>query len=376
MTDGLRRFAREDVIPVIAPWVASKAIVGVGILLARDLLDHLRAAPRPVAAVQGLFAWDAAYYRDVAQGGYDAVEQAGLRFFPLLPLVARGLAAPLGGRVGPVIVLLVWTAALMYGALLHRFVVVETGDRALARRSVWIGLLAPPALCLVLGYAEAVLALAAVGAFLAARRGHWWWAAFAGCAAALARPTGVLLVLPLAVEAYLALRRGATEGRGRVGMVAAVFAPAAGLATYLSWSAVAGNGFTEPLSIQSSAQLRGGFVPPWTSLHGALDALGSGDRLGSGLHLVWAIVVLACVVAAARRLPASCTVWAAASILVALCAPNLDSFERYALVTFPVVVGAGVITARPRDLFPAVTVLAGAGLLGATVLAAMGRLVP
>ena len=173
-----------------------------------------------------------------------------------------------------------------------------------------------------------------------------------------------------------ALRRGSTEGRSILGMATAVVAPALGLLTFLGWSSAAGNGFLEPLRIQSSARLRGGTVPPWTSLHGALDALGSGDRLGSGLHLVWAIVVIVCVVAAARRLPVSCTVWAAASVLVALCAPNLDSFERYALVTFPVVVGAGVLTARPRDLFPAVTALAGAGLLGATVLAAMGRLVP
>ena len=376
MIDGLRRFVREDVAPAFAPWVASRAIVVVGILLARDLLDHLRADPRPVAAAQGLFAWDAAYYRDVAQGGYDAVAHAGLRFFPLLPLIARAVAAPIGGRVGPVIIVIVWLAALAYGALLHRFVLGETGDRGLARRSVWIGFLAPPALCLVLGYAEALLAVAAVGAFLAARRGHWWWAAAAAYAAALARPTGVLLALPLAVEAFLALRRGSTEGRSILGMATAVVAPALGLLTFLGWSSAAGNGFLEPLRIQSSARLRGGTVPPWTSLHGALDALGSGDRLGSGLHLVWAIVVIVCVVAAARRLPVSCTVWAAASVLVALCAPNLDSFERYALVTFPVVVGAGVLTARPRDLFPAVTALAGAGLLGATVLAAIGRLVP
>lgn len=376
MTDGLRRFGREDVVPVLAPWVASRAIVLLGIALVRYLLDHARVLPRPVAAAQGLFAWDAAYYRDIAQGGYDAVSSAGLRFFPLLPLLARAVAAPLGGRVGPVMVIGVWIAALAYGALLHRFVVNETGDRTLARRSVWLGLLAPPAMCLVLGYAEALLAVAAVGAFLTARRGHWWWAAAAGYGAALARPTGVLLVLPIAIEAFLALRRGSTEGRGILGLVAAVGAPALGILTYLGWSAAAGHGFAEPLRIQSSANLRGGFVPPWTSLHGALDALGSGDRLGSGLHLVWAVVVIVCVVASARRLPVSCTVWAVASVLVALCAPNLDSFERYALVTFPVVVGAGVLTARPRDLFPAVSVLAGAGLFGATVLAAMGRLVP
>ena len=173
MIDGLRRFVREDVVPAFAPWVASRAIVVVGILLARDLLDHLRADPRPVAAAQGLFAWDAAYYRDIAQGGYASVSHAGLRFFPLLPLLARALAWPIGGRVGPVILILVNVAALLYAALLHRLVVDETSDGDLARRTVWLALLAPPALCYVFGYAEAIFAVFAVVVFMAARRRRW-----------------------------------------------------------------------------------------------------------------------------------------------------------------------------------------------------------
>ena len=130
------------------------------------------------------------------------------------------------------------------------------------------------------------------------------------------------------------------------------------------------------MRIQSSSNLRGGFVPPWTALSGAFADLRSGDSLGSGLHLVWAIVVIACVVAVARRLPVSYTAWAGLSVLVALSAPNLDSFERYAVVTFPVVIGGAILTARPRDLFPAVVTACGAGLFGATYLVLQGRLIP
>ena len=44
-----------------------------------------------------LLAWDAAFYADIAHGGYDAVPRAGLRFFPLVPLLARAVAVVLRG---------------------------------------------------------------------------------------------------------------------------------------------------------------------------------------------------------------------------------------------------------------------------------------
>lgn len=376
---GWRRFAREDLGPALTPWIVSRAVVLVALAIARDLGEQLRTGLRPIPLRQGLFAWDAAFYRDIAQGGYDAVADAGLRFFPGLPLLARALAWPLGGRVGPVIIVVVNLAALVYAGALHRLVVVETEDRELARRTIWLALLAPSALCLVLGYAEAVFALLAVLVFMAARARRWWWAAAAAFGAALTRPTGVLLAVPIAIEALAAWRATPSAAR-RLGGVAApvlaVLAPVAGIGSFLWWSAASGRGFLTPLQIQSSSRLRGGFVAPWTALRMAASNLASGDRLGSGLHLVWAVVVIACVVAAARRVPVSYWVWAALSVAVALSAPNLDSFERYAVATFPVIIGAGVLTARPRDLYPAVLAVSGAGLLGATYLALQGRLVP
>lgn len=374
-----RRAARADLAPALAPWIVSRAVVLVALAIARDIGEQLTLNLEPIPLRQGLFAWDAAYYRDIAAGGYDAVAHAGLRFFPFLPLLARALAWPIGGRVGPVILVLVNVAALLYAAGLHRLVVEETGDEVLARRTIWLALLAPPALCSVFGYAEAIFALLTVVVFLAARRRHWWWAAGAAGLAALTRPTGILLVLPLLIEAVHAFR-SAEAGERRIGSTigsaVAVVAPVVGLCSFLGWSAAAGHGFLTPLRIQSSSTLRGGFVAPWTALRMAFADLRSGDSLGSGLHLVWAIVVIACVVAAWRRLPRSYGAWAVLSVIVALSAPNLDSFERYAVATFPIMIGAGILTARPRDLYPAVLAACGAGLFGATYLVLQGRLVP
>ena len=87
-------------------------------------------------------------------------------------------------------------------------------------------------------------------------------------------------------------------------------------------------------------------MSPFTSVGHAVHELVSGDRVGYGLHAVTAAVVVVLVVVAARKLPFSYTLYAGASVLVAFCAHNLDSVERYSLATFPLVIAAGVLLRR------------------------------
>ena len=84
----------------------------------------------------------------------------------------------------------------------------ETGDGAVARRSLWVLSLLPAAFVLVMGYAESVLLVFALGCFLALRppagasglRPHFAVAGVLAFAAALTRPIGVLLVLATMAE--------------------------------------------------------------------------------------------------------------------------------------------------------------------------------
>src|SRR5207244_2164378 len=142
---------------------------------------------------QGLFAWDGAFYRDIADYGYHGVAREGLRFFPLLPLASRALGVVLLGHVGLALLVLVQVAALVASVLLHRLTVVETSDRAAARRAAWLLALIPPASVLVLGYAEALLLCFAIAFFLYVRSGRWWLAVVVGVLAGLSRPVGMTL---------------------------------------------------------------------------------------------------------------------------------------------------------------------------------------
>lgn len=369
---SLRNFTKDDVGPAFVPWLVARALVLAALGLARYLFIEIGHGPRPHALALGLFTRDAAFYRDIAEAGYDSVGRAGLRFFPLVPVTARGLGTVLAGHDDIALLLIANLSALVFGALLHRLVLRETGDAALARRAVWFGSLLPPALVLVLGYAEATFLVFAVGMFLMLRREQWGWAALLGVGAGLCRPVGIILVVPAAVEAARAWK--SADLTNRFYRLLAVAGPVAGTAVFLTWVNATRGGWLLPFRIQQDPKLRGGFSDPITSLLEAASDLG-GDRVGSGLHLIWAFIFVALIVVIARRLPSSYTAYAIAAVLLALTAQNLDSFERYGVTTFPIVIGAALVTQR-RNVEAAALMLAGGAMVGYGTLVFLGLYIP
>jgi hypothetical protein len=84
---------------------------------------------------------------------------------------------------------------------------------------------------------------------------------------------------------------------------------------------------------------------------------------------------VALIVVLFRRLPSSYGWYAAAMVLVNVSARNLDSFERYAMSAFPLVLAVALVTDRPDVERPVLT-LSAAGLVGYSVLAFLGVYVP
>lgn len=371
MTDGVREFLSRDLRAAAIPWALARVFVVGSLALSRFGVDHLHVRDRPVQLRQGLFAWDAAFYREIAEHGYRT--RGALRFYPLVPILARGLGTVLFGHTAAALLIVANGSALVFGALLYRFAWQETRDARLARRAAWFAAIFPTAMALVLGYAEATVMALAVGVFLAARSRRFAWAIPLGLLAGLGRPLGVLLVLPLAVEAA----RGwpAASLRDRLVRGGAVASPLAGTAVYFAWVGAKHHDAFLPLRLQSSRRLRGGFVDPFTRVFDGVSDLIHGDRFGSGLHIVWAAIFIALIVVLIRRFPPSAAVFAGATVLVNLTASNLDSFERYAFGAFPLVLAIATITDRVEIER---TVLAGAagGLVGYSILAFLGVYVP
>jgi hypothetical protein len=367
------RFVREDLRVAVVPWVASRVIVVAALALARYLPDNVRSLARPVQLGQGLFAWDAAWYRTIAEHGYGFNVNETVRFFPLVPLLSRGLGEVFLGHTAVALIVIANLSALLLGALLHRLVLVDTADGGTAVRAAWFALLLAPAVSLVLGYAEATAMALGVGVFLAVRSNRWWAAAGLALLAGLCRPVGVLLVVPLLVEAIPGWRTRAW--RDHVSRIAAVVAPVAGMGIYLAYVGIDFGDPAKPFSIQNRSTLRGGFVDPFSRLVRAAGDMFSGDRFGSGLHLVWAVIFAALLVVVIRRLPASYAAYCAVTLVLGLSADNLDSFERYCMSTFPFLVAIAIVTRRPGAERAALTLTA-AGLFAYSVLAFFGTWVP
>ena len=102
-------------------------------------------------------------------------------------------------------------AALAFAAVLWRLVVIEGWGDQTGERVVWLLVLAPPAFVLVMGYTEALAGLAAVLVFLGLLLSTGGSPPAAGAAAALCRPTGLLLCVPALIEAVRQHRRPLIE---------------------------------------------------------------------------------------------------------------------------------------------------------------------
>jgi len=365
-------FVRRDLRAAFIPWVVARLLVGGALGVARYGFGELEGVRRPVPLDQGLFAWDAAFYRDIAEHGYGAIH-AGLRFFPLVPLLSRGLGVVFAGNEALALLVVANGSALLFGALLYRLALRETGDARMATRAAWFAALFPVASVLVMGYAEATFLAISVAMFLALRSQRWWWAALGGVLAGLTRPAAAILAVPAAIEAARTWRSATLQDR--LARVAAVISPFVGSALYLVWVGREYGDAWLPLRLQNEASRRGGLANPVTRLVDGFDDLFGGDRFGSGLHVVWALVFVALVFVLAQRLPVSYAAYAGATVVFGLAAENLDSFERYAMSAFPLVLGVALVTEREEVERPAV-VLAGAGLVGYGVLIFLGRYVP
>jgi hypothetical protein len=174
--------------------------------------------------------WDGSWYRMVARGGYLLVpgRRSDPAFFPLYPIMLRILhATGIGwGLAGP----LLSNLAFLLGVLLFYRLSRELFSEPLARRATTYLAIFPLSYVFSMAYPESVVLVFLLAAPLAALRRRWWLAAFCAGMAALGRPEGLFLALPLADIAWRQHRSLSPAARGAA--VAAVSAPVAAIASY------------------------------------------------------------------------------------------------------------------------------------------------
>ena len=321
------------------------------------------ARPRPFAMpfesaklAETFAAWDSGWYFDIAQRGYywNPSGQSSLAFFPLYPMLMRALAWPFGGSDRAL-----WTAGIVLSyaclflglAVLHRLTARTFGDRETARRTVLYVAVFPFAYFFTQVYTESLFLLTSVSAVAAAVASRWGWAGLFGALAALTRPNGILIAVPLGLLALAGRPRIAELARraAALALVPLGFGAFCAFAYRLSG---------DPLG-WLRAQAQWGYTVgnrPWVELMRLLDGLEKHGLYGYFfsdplapyyfLHGMVALAFVALTPSIFTRVGPALGAYVAVSLYVPLSGNALEGIGRYAATLFPAFMLLGTIQSR------------------------------
>jgi hypothetical protein len=343
--------------PITIAWVASHVVVLLAVALAVSTANTITrnglANPDrklPLHTLDQLTTWDGDWFIRVAMHGYQQ-PNAALRalyhsqrapyrpvfhaqidapFFPLLPALIRvAHSVGLGWRLGA---LLMANLASLAGVLAFGALGVSLfGDALGARAAVYLAI-SPMAFVLAMVYSEGVALLCICAAGVLVARGRHGWASIFGFLAALARPQGFLVLLPLG---WMAWRRG--DPWSRRGLV--VVAPLLGLGAMLllQYSQTG-----DPLLFAHAERAWGRPSPSLGGLEHSWHAWVGIVTAPNSLPYDWrdaAAVVIASallIVAAVQRLPPEWVIFGALNILAPLATGDVTAVARYSLLSLPI----------------------------------------
>lgn len=157
------------------------------------------------------YRWDGGWYMSIAQHGYSTVSPAAqphainLAFWPAFPYLARFLAMATGMPILVAGVILANLAFFFCLYLLYRYCMLVGLGKDLATLAVFLLAFVPESFLFSSFYADVFSTLGMLGAMYFARRERWWIAGLFAILASSSRPTGVMVIVFLAVHAYQTL---------------------------------------------------------------------------------------------------------------------------------------------------------------------------
>lgn len=330
---------------IAAWWLGGRALVFVTALVVRTIGVHGYAVSNASRHAFGLLGgWDGIWYRRVASDGYLLIpgRQSDPAFFPLYPLLLRGMHVLGAGyqSAGLLLSNLALLGALVAVAALTR----ELFGATLARRTTVYVAIFPLGYVFSMAYPESVVLGAIALAGLAALRGHWTAAALCAAAAALARPEGVFVALPVLACAWRRRRSMSPFERGVA--LGAICAPVAALASYPLYL---GSVLHDPLAWSQAER-------SWGRAFSPLGFVGTIVHLPHAvagtpwlLRDVAAFILYAALLVAARRAgtPPAWLAGAVAVVALPVFSGSFESIGRFGLLALPVFWGLAWVGRNP-----------------------------
>jgi 4-amino-4-deoxy-L-arabinose transferase-like glycosyltransferase len=316
---------------------------------------------------QQLLQWDSEWYFKIATEGYryngDPTLQQNIVFYPLYPMLARGLATITGLSSADALLLVSNLAGLFAIVLLFRLVREEFGDQLALATTALLSFF-PASVLLSAGYTEPVIMLPIVSFFLVLKRKYYLSAALLAGLAVSVRSTGIVLLPVLLWQMWLN-----RDHRKVIVVLLCVLLATSGIwlfALYL-WSA-----FGTPFAFVDGQSAFHQETTLATRLVAALELepftrmiLDDWNPWGQASWFTLLFIVL--IVAGWSRLPSSWTLFAIGVLLLPYLTlsggpAGFVSMSRFNLVSFPLFVVLADLALRAKWLLTAVTGLFGASL--------------
>lgn len=293
--------------------------------------------------------WDSTWYLDIARNGYSTVmnsaNMANYNFLPLYPLAMRPLGFLLDNFTFAG--LIVSNACIFISCLyLYRLMGLD-GDEPAAKRSIKYLFLFPSAFILSGILSESIFLAVTLACFYYTKKRDWPLAGVAGFLASLARPYGVIIVLPVAYEYLKSVNFKPSNIKADVLCLLAV---PAGIGLFAAYNYMLTGDFLAFAHVAVSWGHR--FVLPYEELPARLMSSSMDVRFGG----YFALLSLLFLVVFYRKLDLSYLLYGLLVIFIPLCtAASAWSMARYILPVFPLYIVFAKLGKNP-DIDQALTI--------------------
>jgi Mannosyltransferase (PIG-V) len=349
----------------------SRVVVALGLVFSQKYLAAGRAdvwSAGPIWYHQ-LLQWDSEWYFKIVTEGYrysgDPTVQQNIVFYPLYPMLARGLATTSGLTPADALLLVSNVAGLFAIVILFKLVREEFGDQ-LALATIALLSFFPASVLLSAGYTEPLALLLIVSFFLVLRRKHYLSAALLVSLALSSRSTGIVLLPVLLWEMW----RNRDQKPRLVALLPYILLATSGIWLFMIylWSS-----FGTPFAFSDGQTAFHQGTTFATRLIAALEfepftrmMLSDWNPWGQASWFTLLFVVL--IVVGWSRLPSSWTLFAMGVLLLPYLTlsggpAGFVSMSRFNLLSFPLFVVLADLGLRAKWLFVGVIGLFGASLL-------------
>ncbi|HWQ59791.1 MAG TPA: glycosyltransferase 87 family protein [Candidatus Fimivivens sp.] len=308
------------------------------------------------------YRWDSFWYTTIARKGYSfsTEENSSIAFFPLYPLVIRGVhEIGIGLHEDELSFWLNVAFSFLAALALFRLAKIDYPERT-GRIVVTIFLFFPPAYFFLSGYPDILFVLLAILSFLFARKGEWWKAGIASALLAIAKPYGILM-LPTLLFEYAWVNGKDIRVFFRRYEWLPLLSPLVSFGGFIAFNAVR---FGDPLAFLSAQRTWGrSLANPVSALLSEAGRSLFGGNILSGTNAPY-LTYLACFIFSViafvwswKRIRSSYLLFSGLLLLSALLTGTLTSWGRYMLLGFPIFFGPAIWLAERKRLFTAYVLL-------------------